>query len=181
MNYYTNLDVTGTLVSWATPGTEADHSGNPEVQIPMSYVNLSSSAGTVQTDRFGNFTFPGVTTALNITATYNGTFNNVNNQAGGDYSVTFNNVQPGQPNTLAMNPSKTEYVTAEANSYQHINTVRDFIRDTVPSDNTADFKATSKPNINSSCNAFYDGSSVNYYRKAGSCNHTAFTSVVAHE
>ena len=175
------LDVTGTLVSWATPGTEADHSGNPEVQIPMSYVNVSSSAGTVQTDRFGNFTFPGVTTALNITATYNGTFNNVNNQGGGDYSVTFNNVQPGQPNTLAMNPSKTEYVTAEANSYQHINTVRDYIRDTVPSDNTADFKATSKPNINSSCNAFYDGSSVNYYRKASSCNNTAFSSVVAHE
>lgn len=175
------FDVTGTLVSWATPGTEADHSGNPEVQIPMAYVNVSSSAGTVQTDRMGNFTFPGVTSPLNITASYNGTFNNVNNQAGSDYSITFNNVQPGQPNTLVMNPSKTQYITAEANAYHHINVVRDYIRDTVPSDNTADFKATSNPNINSSCNAYYNGSSVNYYRKASSCNNTAFSSVVAHE
>jgi hypothetical protein len=175
------FDVTGTLVSWATPGTEADHPGNPEVQIPMSYVNLSSSAGTVQTDRFGNFTFPGVTTPLNITASYNGTFNNVNNQAGSDYSITFNNVQPGQANTLVMNPAKTEYVTAGANAYQHINVVRDYIRDTVPSDNTADFKATSNTNINSSCNAYYNGNSVNFYRKASNCNNTAFSSVVAHE
>ncbi len=175
------FDVTGTLMSMATPGTEADHSGNPPVQIPMAYVDVKSSAGTVQTDRFGNFNFAGVNTPLDLTVQYDGTFNNVNNMAGGDYTITFGGVMPGQANTLVMNPSPTQYVTAQANAYHHINVVRDYIRDTVPSDNTADFKATSKPNINSSCNAYFDGSSVNYYRKAGSCNNTAFSSVIAHE
>lgn len=175
------FDVTGTIKANATPGTEADHSGNPPTDLVMPYINVQSSAGTVQTDRDGNFVIAGVNTPVDITVTYNGTFNNVNNQAGSDYSITFPNVQPNQANTLLMNPNPGELRTAQANAYLHINVVRDYIRDTIPSDNTADFKATSNANINSSCNAYFDGGSVNYYTSGGGCNNTAFSSVVAHE
>lgn len=176
------FDVTGQITSMATPGTAADHAGNPEVALPMSYIRVQGSNGqTVFTDRDGNFNFPGVNSALNLTVEYWGTFNNVNNQNGADYSVTFNSVQPNQANVLTMNPGAAAQVTAQANSYQHMNVLRDFIRDTVPTDNTADFQAVSNPNINSTCNAFFNGNSVNYYLQGGSCNNTAFSSVVAHE
>ena len=36
-------------------------------------------------------------------------------------------------------------------------------------------------NQNSSCNANYNGSSTNYFRRQGSCNNTGFSAVVAHE
>ena len=175
------FDVFGTIKSNATPGSEADHAGNPPVETPMSYIDVTSSAGTVQTDRDGNFIFPGVNTPLDITVEYDGQFNDTDNDAGSDYSITFPGVQPGQQNDLLMNPSPSEYITAQANAYQHINVVRDYIRDVNPSDSTADSpKMTSITNIDASCNAFYNGN-VNYYRAQGSCNNTAFSSVVAHE
>jgi Zn-dependent metalloprotease len=175
------FDVTGQVQSMASPGTQADSNSNPEAPLVTPYIRLTSSAGTINADRDGNFNFVGTNTPLNITATYLGLFNNVNNQAGADYSITFNNVQPNQANVLLMNPGPVNLVTAEANGYIHINTMRDFIRDTVPTDNTADFVATTNVNINSSCNAFFNGSSTNYYTPGGNCNNTAFSTVVGHE
>ena len=177
-----SFDVTGQIRSMATPGTEADHGGNPPTDLPMSYIQVHGSNGqTVTTDRDGNFNFPGVGTALDLTVEFNGTFNNVNNQAGSDYSITFTNVQPDSPTTLLMNPRPGQQRTAQANAYQHVSILRDYIRDTVPTDDTADFKATSNPNLSSTCNAYFNGNSVNYYLSGGGCNNTAFSSVVAHE
>lgn len=174
------FDVEGTVKSLATPGTQADHGGNPEVEIPMGYIRLTSSAGTTFADRNGNFSFPG-NSPLDITVTFDGTFNTVNNDAGADYSVTFNNVPANTPTDLVMNPNAQNLVTAQANSYEHIGQTRDMIKDTNPSDTTADFQAVSNANLAQTCNAFFNGGSVNYYQAGGGCNNTAFTTVVAHE
>jgi len=176
-----HFDVKGVIQSFATPGLEADHAGNPPVALPMSHIRLTSSAGTIDSDRDGNFNFVGVNSPLNITVQYLGPFANVNNQAGSDYSITFNNVQPNVNNVLVMNPSPTQQVTAQANSLQHISVLRNYVRDVNPGDSTADFQATANPNISSTCNAFYNGNSVNFYLAGGGCNNTAFTTVVAHE
>ncbi|MEK7326620.1 MAG: hypothetical protein AAB217_15350, partial [Chloroflexota bacterium] len=36
-------------------------------------------------------------------------------------------------------------------------------------------------NLNSTCNAYYNGSSINMYRSGGGCNNTGYSTVVAHE
>ena len=61
---------------------------------------ITSTAGTHFTDANGNFTIPGVNTPLNLTVGYSGTFTNVANQSGANYSIVFNNVQPNVPNAL---------------------------------------------------------------------------------
>lgn len=174
-------DVTGTIKSLATPGTSADSSSNSEVPINMSYIRLTSSAGTVFSDRDGNFTFPGVNTPLDITATYQGTFNRAFNDAGAEYSVTFPAVPANTPTDLLMNPAPSNPVTAQANAYQHVGVTGDMVRDANPSDTHADFQATSNANLNDTCNAFFNGGSINFYAAGGSCANTAFTTVVAHE
>ncbi|MCP3917651.1 MAG: hypothetical protein GY711_19060 [bacterium] len=175
------FDVTGTVQTNASPGTLPDYGPNPPAMLPAGHIRLTSSAGTVFADRDGNFTFPGINTPLDITATYVGNFNQVFNDAGAQYSVTFPNVQPNQSNTLLMNPSPTQQITAQANGYRHIGTVRDYVRDITPGDATADFVAVSNVNQSSTCNAFFDGSSVNYFLAGGGCNNTAYSTVVAHE
>ncbi|MCA9002499.1 MAG: hypothetical protein KDB61_11280, partial [Planctomycetes bacterium] len=165
----------------ATPGTAADHVGNPPVQMPVPHVRLTSSAGTVYADADGNFNFAGVNTPLNITVEYLGSFANANHDQGADYSTTFSNVQPNSNATLLMNASPTEYVTAQANAYLSIGTLRDWIRERIPGDATADFLAPANCNLASSCNAYYNGVSTNYYNKQGSCNNTAYSVIVAHE
>jgi hypothetical protein len=176
-----HLDVTGTVSSMATPGTAADHAGNPPVATPMPYMQVQSSAGTVFTDANGDFTFPGVNAPLNVTVSYTGTFTNVVNFAGSNHTQVFNNVQPNQPNALLMNPSSSPLVTAQANGFNWVNKQRDWIRSIFPNDNTADFLSTTNVNQSQTCNAFFNGSSTNYFAPGGGCNNTCYSSVVAHE
>ncbi len=175
-----HFDVTGTIKSYVTPGVKPDTGSNPEVQAAMPHMEVSSSAGTVTTDADGNFTFPGVSTALEVTVQYLGTFNDVNHATGTDYSLTVS-IPADTPTTVVMNPSPTEEITAQANAYLVKNQLRDWIRSIVPSDSTADFQAVSNCNLNSTCNAYYNGVSTNYYKSGDGCVNTAYSTVVAHE
>ena len=174
------FDVEGTVQSLATSGTAADSASNPEVPINMGYIRLTSSAGTVFADRNGNFSFPGVNAPLNVTASYVGEFNNVNNENGANYSEDFL-IPANTPTTITMNPGSADQVTAQANAYNGIGLVRNFIVDTIPGDTTADFQAISNVNIDDSCNAFFSGSSTNYLLPGAGCSNTAFSTVVYHE
>ncbi len=175
-----NFDVFGTVRANATPGTFADGSSNPPVPIEVPRTRLSSSAGTIETDRDGNFNFAGVNSPIDITVDYFGQFSDVRN-SGADYTITFQNVQPGQQNDLLANPSPSQNTTAQANVQIHLNVLRDWIRDRFPTDSTADFRAVANVNLDSNCNAFFNGSSVNFYTAGGGCANTAFSTVVAHE
>ncbi len=175
------FDVNGTIATMATPGNAADHAGNPPVQMVVPYARVTSSAGTVYSDENGDFNFPGVNSPLDITVEYRGTFANCNHDQGSDYITTFPSVQPNSNSTLLMNAAPSEYVTAQANAYLSTGSLRDWIRDRIPSDATADFLAPANCNLDASCNAYFDGSSTNYYNKAGSCNNTAFSVIVSHE
>lgn len=177
------FDVNGTIATMATPGTSADRTANPPVQMVMPYARVTGSggAGTVIADENGDFNFPGVNSAIDITVEYRGTFSNANHDQGADHVTTFTNVQPNSNPTLVMNTAATEYVTAQANAYIGTTKLRDWIRSRIPGDATADFLAPANCNIDDSCNAFFNGNSTNYYNQAGSCNNTAFSVIVTHE
>jgi hypothetical protein len=175
-----NFDVSGTVRSMATPGLLPDTATNPEVQTPMPYLRVTSAQGSATTDANGNFNIVGATAPLSVTVTYNGTYCTTNNQAQADYTLT-TTLNSASGNSVLMNPASADLVTAEANGLNWIGKMRDWTRLINPGDPTSDFLATSNVNINSSCNAYYDGSSVNFYRAAGGCVNTAFSSVVLHE
>lgn len=165
----------------ATPGAEADHPGNPPTAQPVPYVRVTSSAGTTFTDANGDFTILGVNAPLDVTIDYTGTFANVFNQAGASYSVTFNGLQPNQPNSLLMNPAAGPLTNSEANAFLWVNRQRDWIRSVFPNDTTADFSSTSLVNLSNNCNAFFTGNTTQYYSASPGCYSSSFSSVVAHE
>lgn len=175
-----NFDVSGTVRSLATPGTAPDSGTNPEQQIVMPYLRVNSAQGNAVTDSNGNFTIPGATAPLSVTVSYDGTFCTTNNQAQGDYSL---NVVLNQAanNQILMNPAGATLVTPEANGFNWVGQMRDWTRAVNPADATSDFLAVSNVNLSSTCNAFFDGGSVNYYQAGGGCVNTAYSSVVLHE
>ncbi|HJP02144.1 MAG TPA: hypothetical protein QF764_10285 [Planctomycetota bacterium] len=174
-----NFDVGGTVSSMSTPGTLPDSGTNPEQSFPAAYGRVTSSAGTVTTDAAGNFNFPGASGPLNCTFEYLGTYTNVNNDSGAEYTLNVN--LSGTGNAIAMNPSPSEHTTAQANAFRGINSLRDFIRSIDPTDDTADFQATANCNLNQNCNAYFDGGSVNFYTTGGGCPNTAYSTVITHE
>jgi hypothetical protein len=175
-----HVDVGGFVTTNATPGTKPDLTTNPPTPVPAAYMNVTSSAGTVQTDQNGFFNFVGATGPLQCTFTYKGTYNNVTNQSGAPYSLV-TTLATGTSNSVLLNPSPTQQVTAQSNSFTHVNILRDWTRSINPSDAMADFVAKADCNISSTCNAYYDGSSINFYLAGGGCVNTSYSTVIAHE
>jgi hypothetical protein len=174
------FDVGGTVSTMATPGTSPDTAGNPEVSMPAPDMRVTSSAGTVFTNSSGQFNFPGVSGPLNVTVEYVGLWNDVRNSTGSDYSLTVS-ASTGSGNSILMNPASTGTITSQSNAFLHVGQLRDWIRSIDPGDSTADFTAISNVNLNDTCNAFYNGSSVNFFLPGAGCVNTAYSTVVAHE
>jgi len=179
-NQIHHFDVTGTVLTKATPGTAPDTAANPETDQVLRYARVESSAGTVITDANGVFTYPGVNSALSVTVTYYGDFNDVQNSAGTEYSLV-QVVQPNTPTTITMNPAPTDPITAQANAMIGVNRLRDFVRSTNPTDATADIRFLSNANLAQTCNAYFNGNSVNYFLAGGGCPNTSYSTVISHE
>ncbi len=175
-----HFDVGGTLDSMASPGTHPDKPTNPEVALRLPYARITAGATTTYTDRNGVWNFAGSSGPLSCTFEYRGLYNRVLNSAGAEYTLNVS-ASTGMGNAILMNPASDTLVTAAANAYIGVNTVRDFVRDTNPADSHADFLALSNVNISSTCNAYYDGGSINFYTAGGGCVNTAYSTVVAHE
>ncbi|QDU68723.1 hypothetical protein [Engelhardtia mirabilis] len=182
------FDVGGQVLTNATPGTQPDSASNPEVQVPAAYMRVDSSAGSVFTDQNGFFNFPGVSGPLNVTFQYEGSFNDVFNDQGAEHVITQS--LSGTGNTVLMNPTGDAQVTSQSNVFVTLNAMRDWIRSLNPTDGAMDFVNNSEVNEDftdfgtftiSNCNAFYDGSSTNYFLPGGGCVNTAYSTVIAHE
>lgn len=174
-----NFDVGGTVRTLATPGLGPDVASNPEQPFLGKRLRVTSSAGTVFTNDAGVFNYPGVTGPLSCTFTYVGTFADVFNEAGGEYSLVQS--LSGTGNVVTMNPTPTDQQTAQANAFVQVNALRDWIRSVIPGDDTADFQVTANCNINDTCNAYFDGGSINFFLSGGGCPNTAYSTIVVHE
>lgn len=174
------FDVNGNVKAMASPGLLPDTSTNPETQQAMKYLKVTSAQGTVFTDASGDFTYPGVNTSLACTFTFQGTFNDVGNAAGSNYSLT-TTLPANQANNVLMNPGSTATITSQANVFNVVDKQHDFIKAINPADATADFTHSSVVNLGQTCNAFFDGGGINFYAAGGSCPNTAYSTVISHE
>jgi hypothetical protein len=174
-----HFDVGGTVYTKASPGTLPDTSSNPETQQVMRYAKVSSSAGTVYTDANGNFNYPGINGPLAVTVDYSGSFNYVTNNGAAPTSLT--TTINGTGNSIVLNSANAATVTSQANAFIGINKLRDWVRAVNPTDPFADFVAFADVNQASTCNAFYNGFSINFFASGGSCVNTSYSTVVSHE
>jgi hypothetical protein len=175
-----HFDISGNVKSFATPGTSPDTGSNPEVQQNLKYTRVTSGAVTTTTDANGNFTLVGVNAPANATFGFNGTYNSISNQAGAPYSLVANLAAPSG-NNVVLNSPANDLATAQANINIAVNADRDWVRATNPTDSKADFVHTANANIASTCNAYFNGSSINFYTAGGGCVNTAFSTVASHE
>ncbi len=171
--------IQGHVESWATPGTKAGSATNPPAIHVMPYMTLTSASGNVTTNATGDFTFNSAS-PVTFTAMYTGPYARVLNDAGAEHSVS-QSFTPGVPATLTMNVAKTEFVTSEASCYDSILDARTWLKSIRPTDTHLDFQVLANANLNATCNAYYNGSSINMYRAGGGCNNTGFSTVVVHE
>ena len=175
-----HFEIHGTVSSNASPGTLPDTAANPETAQIIKYGRCQAGATTVYTDASGNFSFPSLSTTTSITFTYVGTYASVNYSPGADYSLA-QSCPPATNNTVLLNPASGSTITPQANAYIVSTMMRDWIRGINPGDSHGDFVTAANVNVSGTCNAFYNGSSINFYPSGGGCVNSSYSTVISHE
>ena len=66
--------------------------------------------------------------------------------------------------------------------YYHVTHIADIASKHLPSESWLKGQLNANVNINNSCNAFWNGSTINFYRSGGGCNNSGEnTAIIAHE
>jgi hypothetical protein len=178
-------DIKGTVKGWATPGLGP--SSTPPVLLPLGHLRVTTLAeypdhGTLYTETSvnGGFVFTDLTGSAVVNARLQGPRVNVDDAEGADESASAV-FEPGVPGTLTLNPGQTANATAEVNVFRWVDNFRSYIRAVDPSYTLMDFTVKANVNRDDTCNAFYNGVSINFYRSGGGCANTAYSTVIAHE
>jgi hypothetical protein len=178
-----HTDVSGNVKGMATTAPKADIC-NPEVATAMKYAKVALGSTALYADQNGNFTLPyGGSGAVNVTSYMEGLYFIVADQAGPLEEMTLFVTPPGPVYFIHNLANTSELIRAQVNGYVQANVIRDWVLGRVPSypviGNQTGFQVN--VNLNDVCNAYYDGSSINFYQSGGGCPNTAYSNVVHHE
>lgn len=183
-------DVTGTVQANITPGGGCIAPGNPPTLRPLSDINVTSGATSALTDPLGAYT-------LSLAGA--GPVNVSTTVGSGNWAQVFSPQEPTTPilnqtisallpgsASFVLNTALTDFPTAQANGFFYQTLTHNYLKALEPAWTGIDFALPVNVNLNNSggitsCNAFYNGASTNFFVNAGGCNNTAGGSVVSHE
>ena len=174
------VNTTVTVMGWSRTGLDAN---DPLTNVPLPGLELSvPGIGTVTTDNNGQFT-------INIAAPVAisvGLLDGRHHAAitGADSPSGSFTVNPGVASTIQLLTA-----AATANQASHpttslwIDRVNEYSRSILG--NTPELATASlvgvTVNRTSTCNAFYNGNTINFYNAGGGCTNTATNTIIAHE
>ncbi len=146
----------------------------------LPYLRVQVSGVDYYTDANGSVNIPTITTPTMATVYMDGLYAEVQEGAAETTPSEFTTMLNPGLNTISFDP---EASSREISAYYHTNIVHDFMKGFFPAFTTLDFPFLVRVDrTDGSCNAFYDGSSINFYAPGGGCPATAlFSDVVYHE
>jgi trimeric autotransporter adhesin len=167
---------TGEILSFEDTNHYAQATGGAKIlgtatSLPMPFTNLSTGGFT---NSAGVYNFTGGT----VTSSLAGQYVRISDNCGA-ISLTAN----GTTGDLAFGTSTgtnctTPGVGGAGNThsartqYYHLNRAKEQARGWLPSNTWLNAQLTANVNINLTCNAFWNGSTVNFYRSGGGCGNT---------
>lgn len=174
------VPTTVTVMGWTRTGDDAY---DPLTNVPMPGLEISvPNVGTVVTDENGEIVIDiSTATTISISGLNGRHHQTVSGTAAPSGSWTVN---PGVASTIQLLSSG-----ASTNAAAHTTVswwtdltnewTRAILGDTPQLDTASNVGI--QVNINSSCNAYYTGNTINFYQAGGGCANTAFSTVVSHE
>ncbi len=163
----TDVNMSGTIYT--------THPYDPTSVEPLPNMKIVVNGTTYYTDSVGYLGLTN-TTAVNANISLEGKWSRVRtNNVTPSWSV---NLQPGVNNLTADNNSNIK----ERSAYRSVNQVHDYMKSKFPLFTGLDFSLNTNIDVAGSCNAFYNGSSINFFDQGGGCYATSLVAdVVYHE
>jgi len=164
----TDINVTGTVYT--------TNPFNPPTTVPLRNLKIVQSSVIYNTDSLG---FLGLSSASPspVTLALEGLWSKV--YTGSTMPSFTTTVNPGT-NNLSFNSNAN---IRELSAYYHVNIVHDYMKTKFPLFTGLDNALPTNVDLTTgTCNAYYDGSSINFYAMGGGCNSLAQTGdVIYHE
>ncbi len=168
-HYATPREVKGGVLPVSNDGIPPD--GVEQAGWPMPFENVTTTTGPVTTDAGGNLPSP---VDGNITSNLSGPFIRMNDNCGAISLTSANDIDFGtSPGTDCTTPGfgGAGNTHASRTGFHELNRIKEMGRGQLPGNTWLQQQLTSNMNINSTCNAFWNGT-VNFYRSGGGCANT---------
>ena len=149
---------------------------SPAIQV-MPNMEIEVNGNFYHTDSVGNLTLPH-TSSVTATVRLEGKYSRVIN---GGSTPTFNTtLTPGVQNNISFDNNSA---LQERSAYYHVNIVHDTMKALHPNFTGLDWQLPTNVDLGGgTCNAFWNGSSINFYAEGGGCYSMAMIrDVVYHE
>ncbi len=177
------VSIEGTVEGRATTGV-GGMDCEPEELQGLPYARVVVDGEEVFADRFGQWSYDSPFGGpFAISSGLEGRYFRVNNEAGPNGLVQTSAGAGEFVQVIHNDANSSEIRRAEVNAYLEANRIRDWVLELNPEypviADELDFDIN--VNIDNSCNAFYNGSSINFFTSGSGCQNTAFASVVYHE
>ena len=148
------------------------------VASPFRYESVSVGPATTTTNGSGSYS-AAATGTVTVSTQLSGLWCNVNRQDGADAVQSAGATNPA---TVNFSWSDATSQISERDAYFHVNVVHDYVKSLDPAFTGVDYAMPCAVNINATCNAYWDGTGVNFYRAGSPCPNTAtMPDVVYHE
>ncbi len=179
-NMILNADLTINTRGMGTENMVADACAN-EVSMALPYGKITYGATTIYANANG-VALAIISANTAFTSTTSGRYFTMNNVPGLESSITTSSAG-GVLDFMHNSANSVELTRSEVNAYIQANLVRDLTLSASPSYPTISTQLNWPINVGvaGTCNAFYDGASINFYASGGGCNNTGFGDVVHHE
>ncbi len=190
-NWWTLVDANTGEVLWRQDRVRHNISGKVTATIHpitptdlLETVNLPNlkvfvGPNIAVTDSVGNYS-AAATGVVIVTDSLVGTYCDINDDLPppGVISTSASNFQ----NNVNLLWDGTKANDAERDAYYHVNRVHAFIKGVDPTFTGMDYAVPTRVNVNSTCNAFWDGVGVNFFRAGAGCVNTGtIADVIYHE
>lgn len=176
------VDVTGNVQAAATPGLKPDQPNNPAQMMNLYDARVNITGGNIgYTNSAGNYVISNAGSSnVTVNSVMQGHWVRAVPAQGTTLSASLSVTPPG-PANFVHNSSPTQFNTAQVNAQRQVTIVHDFAKSINPSYPGIDIQLTTNVNQNSTCNANYNGSSINFFAAGGGCPNTAYSTVIYHE
>ncbi|HVG60001.1 MAG TPA: endopeptidase [Hyalangium sp.] len=174
-NHYLDASINGGI--YPSTNTEVcpnnETCGSMQPNSPMPWANTGLAAPNNYTDGAGIYNY----TSGTATTTLNGKYVRVADSCGAiSFSSTTGNMSLGGVNgnhdCTIGNGGGAGNTAAARSSFYELNKLAEQARSWLPTNTWLQGQLLSNVNINSTCNAFWNGTSVNFYRSGGGCRNT---------
>lgn len=133
----------------------------PNLQITLSNTNYNA-------DTAGFLSVGALNTPIIATMKLQGKWSKVNTNSSNGVTPVFLDTITANGTTYIF-PQDSPSSSRHVNAYYHVNRVHDFMKGYFPTFTGMDVVLPTNVDVNGTCNAFYNGTSINFYTAGGGC------------